>query len=38
MVENVEEYIEGIEERDLYKDFVKYRDEWRKNRKENADE
>lgn len=38
MVENVEEYIEGIQERDLYKDFVKYRDEWRKNRKEKADE
>ena len=38
MVENVEEYIEGIQERDLYKDFVKYRDEWRKNRKEKTDE
>lgn len=37
-VENVEEYIDDIQEKELYEMFVKAREEWRKNKKENVNE
>jgi hypothetical protein len=37
-VENVEEYIDDIQERDLYEVFVSTREKWKNNKKENAHE
>ncbi len=37
-VDNAEEYIDDIEERDLYKEFVEYREEWRKKREAKENE
>ncbi len=34
IVDNVEEYIDDIKERDLYNDFVESRENWRKQRRE----
>ena len=39
-IENAEEYIENVKERDLYEQFVSYREQYRKSKeeKENANE
>ena len=37
-VDNVEEYIDDIKEREFYKEFVEYREEWRKIREANNNE
>ena len=37
-VDNVEEYIEDIKERELYNEFVEYREEWRKIREASKNE
>ena len=38
MVDNVEEYVDDIQEKELYDEFVQFRDEWRKTKKEYANE
>ncbi len=37
-VDNVEEYVDDVKERDLYKEFVEYREEWRKQREAKENE
>lgn len=38
IVDNVEEYVDDIDERDLYKEFVELREEWRKQREAKENE
>ena len=37
-VDNVEEYVDDVKERDLYNEFVEYREEWRKQREAKENE